>query len=81
MPDRCLELFGYVSVKFDMWRVAPKQVGRDGEIALVGPMVAFATDALIHPEDFLHHDDCTAWRSLGLGDMGVKLPISFQGRN
>ena len=73
-----LELVGHVRIELDARLEPPEQVGREGEIALLGPMVAFAPDALVDPEYLLDDDDRRPGRSLRLGDIGVEAAVAFQ---
>ncbi len=81
MADCRLKLLWNIGVQFDVRSVTPEQVGREGQIALARPIIAFAANAFIYAEDFLNDDNRPARRAAGSSDIGVELRIALKGRN
>ena len=57
----------------------PEQVGGDREIARLGEPIALLANAGVHPEDLLDHDDRGAWRSRGIGAIGLERTRAVKG--
>src|SRR5204863_457579 len=70
--ERLLELFGHVWIELDAGLQSPEQVGCEAEIALGCPVVALPADAGVHSENLLDHDNCSARRAFGMGDIGLE---------
>ena len=74
--ERALEFWLDVGIELYPRLEPPEQVGRDGEITVLGQSVALAADAGVHSEDFLDHHDCRARRPLGPGDVRAEAVIA-----
>jgi hypothetical protein len=61
-----------IGVQLDMGTDPPEQVWRIGQIARLGPIVAFLADAFVDAEDFLDDDDRRGRRLFRGGDIGVE---------
>jgi len=67
----CLLQFGlHIGIEFDARRETPEDVGRDGQIALRRPIVAFLADARIDAENLRDHDDRAGAVGVGARDIG-----------